>query len=254
MQDIVTDIIKEQRPCYFISPHLDDAVLSCGELLSVLAGKTEVTVVTVFTAANGKKPTLSARKALGVAGFHSGHQLYAARRQEDLAALKTIKVRAKHLGEVEALWREKKGSGIFAPLASLLPELGHIYPTYRLHIASGKIARADQETIFRIAAKLKRLIPADAVVFAPLGVGSHVDHLVARKAVEQCFLPVYWYDQPYYFRLQGKKRPGTARTVREFRPQHRTKAELAALYKTQFSSLFPNGVMPELREFYRTTG
>ena len=35
----------------FVSPHLDDAVLSCGALLSHLAGTCPVTVLTVFSAA-----------------------------------------------------------------------------------------------------------------------------------------------------------------------------------------------------------
>lgn len=250
MQDLIKDITKHRRPCYFISPHLDDVVLSCGELLRELAGKTPVTVITVFTKAAAEKPTLSARKAVAVTGFPTGAALYAARRKEDLVALNTVGIQAKHLGEVEALWRRKQHGPLRRWLGRILPEVVHLYPTYRLHIASGHVASSDAQTVDRIAAKLKRHIPEDAVVFAPLGIGGHVDHLVTRQAVERIVTPVYWYDQPYYFRLHGQKRPGSQRSVQELRPKKPKKAALAAYYRTQISLLFPDGAIPELREFY----
>ena len=39
-------------PILFVSPHLDDAVLSCGALLEAAAGHCPVTVATVFTTAD----------------------------------------------------------------------------------------------------------------------------------------------------------------------------------------------------------
>jgi hypothetical protein len=63
MEKIIAHIIKNKIPCYFLSPHLDDAVLSAGGLISSLSGNTSVTVVNIFTTA-GEKNTLSAKKSI----------------------------------------------------------------------------------------------------------------------------------------------------------------------------------------------
>ena len=54
----------EGKKVFFVSPHLDDAVFSAGNLLLTLAEKTEIMVINVFTQADTKPYTYSAKKYL----------------------------------------------------------------------------------------------------------------------------------------------------------------------------------------------
>jgi hypothetical protein len=49
-----------QRRYLFLSPHLDDAILSCGALLTALPARSDVTVVTIFTEASAPPHTRAA--------------------------------------------------------------------------------------------------------------------------------------------------------------------------------------------------
>lgn len=69
-----------------ISPHLDDAVLSCGGWLT---GHPRSTVVTVFAGAPHEEYRLTEWDA--ACGFSSGIEAIATRRQEDSAALRQLR-------------------------------------------------------------------------------------------------------------------------------------------------------------------
>jgi LmbE family N-acetylglucosaminyl deacetylase len=77
-----SDSIELLRPTLVVSPHLDDAVLSAGNLLAVATG---VTVLTVFA---GSPPASSALTPWDrECGFNLGDDVIAARREEDERAL-----------------------------------------------------------------------------------------------------------------------------------------------------------------------
>jgi LmbE family N-acetylglucosaminyl deacetylase len=252
MNAIVSEIRKTKKPCYFISPHLDDAALSCGELMRELAKFTKVTVITVFTGVTNGSPTLSAKQAVLSSGYPTQKTLYAERASEDKKALASIKVSVVHLSEIEALWRKKSNnSGIIAVLSRFIPEFKHIYPTYRWHIAKGKISRHDTETINRVARVLKKTIKHDAVVFAPLGIGDHVDHIVTKKAAEKFFHPYYWVDQPYYTRSKAKI-SFTERALIRIQVDMGRKSKLLSSYRTQIPLLFSTKRIPVLKEYIAT--
>jgi hypothetical protein len=44
--DGVVRVLRDGAPALFLSPHLDDAVLSCAALMRTIATRTSVTVVT----------------------------------------------------------------------------------------------------------------------------------------------------------------------------------------------------------------
>ena len=67
----------------------------------------------------------------------------------------------------------------------VLPEIAHVYPVYRVHIISGRIAPADTGTVHDACAIIRRLVsPGPNLVVAPLAVGRHVDHVIVRTAAE----------------------------------------------------------------------
>jgi LmbE family N-acetylglucosaminyl deacetylase len=71
-----------------VSPHCDDAVLSCGELIAASGG---ATVVTVFAGAPSTYEPLTVWDL--AAGFLPGDDVMAARRAEDAAALSALGAR-----------------------------------------------------------------------------------------------------------------------------------------------------------------
>ena len=110
MNKLIKNIVKNKRNCYFVSPHLDDAALSAGGIISYLAKKTNVEVITVFTECREDKHSLSALSYIKQSGYKSDQakQLYSLRRKEDLEAFNRLGVEVKHLGFVDALWRRKR--------------------------------------------------------------------------------------------------------------------------------------------------
>lgn len=240
----------------FLSPHLDDAVLSCGALIESEARKRKVLVTTLFTEAGPVPHTHAARSFLGQCSAHDADSLFKARRREDMAVLSGLGVDFLHLGATDALFRRRvatlPGSSI---LGRALPELVHRYPTYRFDIALGRVSRGDAALIGELRATVADLIEASnaELVFCPIGVGRHVDHLITRMVGEEFPEQVVFYaDFPYNVSSEpdqgfiSKKRltpwlwnDGTA-----------SKHERVRQYKTQTDALFPEGHIPAIPETY----
>ncbi len=167
----------------FVSPHLDDVVFSCGGTLAALADRGWRTVMaTVFTAT-----------VVPATGFALACQLdkglapeidyMALRREEDRAA-------ASILGVSDLRWLG-------------LPEAPH----RGYHSAPALFAepRADDAIWTSVADLLSALVAETrpAQIFAPQGLGGHVDHRQVIRAVQQSAadVPVAWYrDTPYAIR------------------------------------------------------
>jgi LmbE family N-acetylglucosaminyl deacetylase len=236
-----------------LSPHLDDAVLSCGALLAAVAPRAPVTVVTVFTAADAPPHTLAARSFLRSCAVPDAAALYAARRAEDRAVLDGMGVRHRHLGLPDALFRRRDTP--VRGLARWVPELGHRYPTYRFDIARGRVSRGDAALVDRLAGTVAELVAGTGarVLLCPLGVGRHVDHLLTR-AVGPRFADrvVYYAEFPYTVTAA----PDAAFVRRHGLVAQRWVTGLAGKealirgYRTQTPLLFPDGRIPRLPELY----
>lgn len=167
----------------FVSPHLDDVVFSCGGTLASLADRGWRTVMlTAFTAT-----------VLPATGFALACQLdkglapevdyMALRRDEDRDA-------AAILGVSDLRWLD-------------LPEAPHRgYGSAPALFAAVR----DDDAIWRdVAARLGEAIRefAPQQLFAPQGLGGHVDHRQVIRAVQEVAgpVPVAWYrDTPYAIR------------------------------------------------------
>jgi LmbE family N-acetylglucosaminyl deacetylase len=227
-----------------LSPHLDDAVLSCGALLAAAARRLPVTVLTFFTEAGSPPHTLSARRYLKLTGSTDAYDLYASRRAEDREVLGRMGVSWHHLGLPDGLFRRKPGHAWPA----------HIYPTYRLHLASGRISRQDAATLRRVTEAIVEAVSAEpALLLAPLGIGGHVDHRLVRTAAERSHSPVVYYsDFPYSLRGSVDGAFARRHVFAEATWRHglKEKAALIRGYRSQFSALFPDGHVPTIPEVY----
>lgn len=132
-----------------VSPHLDDAVLSVGQLL---AGHPDVTVATVFTAdpATPRLLTEFDRRS----GFVSSASAMGDRRMEDRRACSMLDVRWAHLGGVDGQYVQR-GAATIGDVRRLLE---HELEAHNLDVLQG--------------------------ILGPMGLG-HPDHVVVADAALQ---------------------------------------------------------------------
>jgi len=142
-----------------LSPHLDDAALSCGALLAALPSGVDRVALTICA---------GDATAGGGASVRKGFTEPAIRRAEDRAALATIDCHPIHLGFADAIDRYRNSG---APIYNKMEFLGDIDPDDREHSA------AVQSLIGRLCCHL-----GVTAVLAPLSIGRHVDHWIAAQA------------------------------------------------------------------------
>ncbi|WP_298253445.1 PIG-L deacetylase family protein [uncultured Arthrobacter sp.] len=247
--------VLTDHPWLFLSPHLDDAVLSCGALLKESAGTRDITVATIFTDVAAPPHTHAARSFIDQCAAPDADVLFEMRRTEDRHVLKQLGVRHMHVGLADALFRQRQLAPGFRFLGRRLPELAYRYPTYRFDIALGRIARGDRALIEDLRSKVADLLEHTGaeLLFCPLGVGRHVDHVISRLVGS--YFPdhvVYYADFPYSLsfpleeRFIGKYGLNSGTWDRELV----AKQALIRGYATQADALFPDGQIPVVPETY----
>lgn len=255
---ILDKAVAAGTPLLFLSAHLDDAVLSCGALMESVKRSSPVTVATLFTAAACPPHTRAARSFLRQCDAPTAAALFAERRAEDVEVLRSMGVDHVHLERTDALFRRRDMRGIGSWVERLLPEVGHRYPTYRFDIAKGRVSRGDRAMIDDLAVRVGELVDRSGagVVFCPVGVGRHVDHLITRTVGgRQRVDVVYYSDFPYNL---------SAEPDRAFLERHRltswtwphngVKERLIRGYRTQVDALFPDQVIAAVPELYFEPG
>jgi LmbE family N-acetylglucosaminyl deacetylase len=106
-----------------------------------------------------------------------------ARRQEDLDACGLLGAAVMHLAVPEAIYRlTASGSHLYADEEAIF----------------GPLQPADLALVGQLAQAIDEVSPAGAQLYAPIGVGGHVDHRLVRRAAAQLSRPVWFYhDFPY---------------------------------------------------------
>ena len=167
----------------FVSPHLDDVTFSCGGTLATLAAAGWACVLTTAFTRSVPNPTGFALACQTDKGLAPEVDYLALRRVEDTAA-------AAHLGAQAVHWLN-------------LPEAPHRGYESGPALFAGMLPTDSiwQELAELLTAEIQATQPA--VLFAPQGLGNHVDHLHTIRAVRAVAgqLPVLWYrDTPYVIR------------------------------------------------------
>ena len=241
-----------KKPSYlFVSPHLDDAVLSCGGWISYLADKAEVTVASVFTNAHNSPSSLSIRRFLKECGYNDSEKLFADRRMEDKLANNLMGVKTIHLGFLDGLYRLKPQT--IPILSDILPDSRFVYPIFSWQLKRGKVSNHDKQLIDEVGRRVKNLIGPRTIIFAPAAVGYHLDHQIVRMACEQKFPEtIFWSDFPYNVWNRQFSSDLIKRGYRkyEWRKNLEQKVELIKIYKTQVNLLFPDRNIPKVPEYY----
>lgn len=179
-------IIRRMALRLYISPHLDDAVFSCGGLIArQRSAGDDVQVVSIFA---GDPPlgeltpfAYELHRRWGGEGSPMG-----LRRAEDLVACGRLGASVVHLTFPDAIYRRADGGeALYADSESLF----------------GPPPADEAALVGAIVEALDRSIPLGAEVYLPLGIGGHVDHLLARRAGERVARPAWYYREiPYALR------------------------------------------------------
>jgi LmbE family N-acetylglucosaminyl deacetylase len=174
----------------FLSPHMDDVVLSCGGTIHFLNHlKVPVEIVTVF--AGGPTGDLSPFAKWMHSVWGLPYNALAYRREEDRRATASLGARTIHLPIQDSIYRRNPQSQDF------------LY-TSRVQIFSGDWGR-EPGLLSALVKELQYQLMEQGweLLFAPLGVGRHVDHMLVRAAVESAFAGskrervVFYEDSPY---------------------------------------------------------
>ena len=143
-----------------VSPHLDDAVLSCGIAMQrAKAAGGQAVVINIFSAGSGSD----------------------VRQANDVQAVEMLGGRSVFLDELDAPDRDAR------------------YKAER-EIFYGDFSAVSADYIAHVAARLSHVIDKEKpdLVLFPLGVGTHVDHLVAFEASKHMGGNISYYeDRPY---------------------------------------------------------
>lgn len=154
-----------------LSPHLDDAVLSCADhILEWKKQGHDLTVVSIFTKFQNNYISQAAKNSLYKAGFKDAEECEKLRKEEDREAMKKLGVCYQHLDFVDGWYR--------------IHEKSSVYPNQTLF--SGHISNKDSKLISELKNKLQSY-RAFEMILIPFGVGKHADHLVARSVAETVF-------------------------------------------------------------------
>lgn len=173
----------------YLSPHLDDAALSCGGQIHQQTSRGDsVLVVTVMAGDPPAGPLSAFARSLHARWGLPADEVVAGRRAEDVAACQLLGAEWAHWPFADAVYRCDGATG--APL----------YPTWEDVIAAPHAA--DEALVDELAQRMADL-PAAGRILAPLAVGNHMDHQLTRLAAVRCFGAGLWYYEDYPYVLDA---------------------------------------------------
>ncbi|RME88694.1 MAG: PIG-L family deacetylase [Anaerolineae bacterium] len=166
----------------YISPHLDDAVLSCGGLIwEQRRAGTPVEIWTLTAGYPSAEPYSGLARALHAQwGFASAREAVQARRREDRLAAQRLGAVTRHFDFLDCIYRlDGRGRHLYEDV--FVPP----HPE-------------DTDLPTKITKALTPYLGREDVLVSPLAIGGHVDHVLVRRAVERLRRSVWYYaDIPY---------------------------------------------------------
>jgi LmbE family N-acetylglucosaminyl deacetylase len=219
----------------YLSPHLDDAVLSCGALIhkQTQAGE-KVVVITVCAGNPPPGPLTPFTQSLHARWKLTAAEAVASRRTEDVRALQVLGAEPVYLWVPDCIYRTSPaGEPVVKGEADLF----------------GPLSPLDEPLVSQLATQIADLLPRwePAQVYAPLSIGRHVDHQLTRRAAEQLGRPlIYVEDYPYAAKNSAEGDWGGL--TRGLAPQRQPVGEdgwaahcrAVAAYASQISTFWPD--------------
>ncbi len=222
------------EPVVFISPHLDDVVLSCGGIIHSLKNYGgPIYVITIFAGSPVNGLSSFAKWLHNAWNLPSDTPIY--RREEDYKAISFLAAKSVHLPFQDSIYR-------------LNPSTQQFLYTTKSNIFSGDWSK-EPALLSEIISELKKqFIKQDyELIFVPLGIGQHIDHILTRKAVESIFTKlkrdklIFYEDFPYALKFhpfddqifESSKNPTHSRVYSLTEEDIQAKEYAIQLYKSQ---------------------
>jgi LmbE family N-acetylglucosaminyl deacetylase len=245
-----TKELEKATNIVFLSPHLDDAVLSCAQIiLNLISQGKKVSIVTVFTRSDPGIKSKFIKKYLKICKFRSSKSLFDKRRVEDIKVCERVGCKYVHLRYIDAAWRKKSNLTL---IDRFFGKSESIYPLEK-DIFSERISNNDTNLIEKITLSLKAICKNADLIFAPLAIGKHIDHVLVRSIAIHLNKTLYlWEDYPYnlnnsdIFEFPGKFK------VKRFKitPNKKKKAELIRIYNSQLPVIFTDRLIKFPKETF----
>lgn len=169
----------------YLSPHFDDAVLSCGGLIWEQANLGNQ--IEIWTICAGEPPDgpLSSFANKLHARWQIGLDAIQVRKEEDMVACHILGAQPKYFMIPDCIYRKTPGDNS-----------SHLYNSEESIF--GTLAEEEQYLIKKMAARLLSLVPENSQIVSPLAVGNHVDHQFVRQVAENLKFHLWYYpDYPY---------------------------------------------------------
>lgn len=232
--DYHSDTMRSEYDALYLSPHLDDAALSCGgQIFLRTEGGQSVLVVTIMAG----QPRTDTRSTFADFLHHNwgvtAETAVARRRAEDETACRRLGADTLHWSVPDCIYR-------------VHPETGD--PLYTSDEALfGDVDEAEEYLVQEIVEAMNEL-PDAPHLFVPLTAGHHVDHQLTRKAAERYFgreRLIYYEDFPYVQRhpdavdaLVGEEAAWKPDVIPLTEEALQARLEASLAYKSQIGTLF----------------
>lgn len=212
----------------YLSPHLDDAVLSCGGLIYEQAKQGTPVAIWTLMAGYPRNPHLSALAVRIHAEWGTGGawRTVFARRQEDRRAARLVGAQVRHFDFLDMIYRRSKTGETLYPDDIFVDR----HP-------------ADRDFPEQLAMALSSTLRLDDILVCPLAIGGHLDHVLVREAAEKLRRPLWYYaDVPYVLQQPQALMPAARGLISVLFPifQESLEVWIAGIltYASQISSLF----------------
>lgn len=233
-------------PVIFLSPHLDDAALSCGGYISMLVEQSvDVRVYTVFSGIPKTEELSQLAKAIHLEGGLESDAMLR-RREEDRVAMEYLGVNFTYVELLDCIYRTdatgRSRSQTKKDIFAVRPDI-----------------EVDADTLNNLVTYFSRMLEevGASEVYVPLGIGNHIDHILVREALERSIVQsgsdnspdiIYYEDVPYV--CSHDSRDFLISLSKSFAPKlqsvsdraWRSKLEAIAAYKSQVSTMWDSAI------------
>lgn len=218
----------------YLSPHLDDAALSCGGLIYEQTRAGAEALVWTICAGDPPPGPLSPFARSLHARWDTGREAIAVRRAEDRRSVERLGAFFRHEAVPDCIYRRdpQTGAALYASEEALW----------------SPVAPAEQPLIAGLRARLSSGLEhlAEPRMVLPLALGKHVDHRLTRQAAEGLDIPrLYYADYPYVLdaedELQELRQAGwSARTYPVSEAGLAAWQAAVAAHRSQISTFWPD--------------
>jgi LmbE family N-acetylglucosaminyl deacetylase len=231
----------------YLSPHLDDAVFSCGGLIFQQTNRGEEVLILTICSGDPPKEGLSEYAQELHERWMEGESPVASRRGEDQRACLVLGAGYKHMDIQDGIYRVNEGGN-------------HLYPS--MAATFGEVDSDEIKLIDAIAAQIEDLTQNKSNLYVPMCYGGHVDHRLTRFAAESTLLPLNYYrDLPYAGRglplPEDLETPSGSEVVQPLSQDDVSGwVEAILAYKSQISTFWDdaNSVVSEVHEVLEEWG